>query len=144
MTLRSGAKIGSTNPTVLGVVPRDPSDHATLRTRPAASATDTVVSSTQAHSHDHATVALKGSSGKHYHGKLVLDPNAPASFFERPDEGTHFTCPVSGGVFEMESHTRGSLYEGRYYAFCCGGCAQDFDADPAFFVNRLKEAISEQ
>ncbi|MCH7600829.1 MAG: YHS domain-containing protein [Myxococcales bacterium] len=44
----------------------------------------------------------------------------------------------------MEPHTRVSVYEGRHYAFCCGGCAQNFDADPAFYVNRLNEALRKQ
>jgi YHS domain-containing protein len=109
----------------------------------AISAADPIVNSAEHSHHDPAAGGIKGSSGKHYHGNIVLDSNAPSSFAERPEEGTHFTCPVSGGVFEIESHTRGSVYEGRYYAFCCGGCAQDFDADPVFFVNRLKKAESE-
>ena len=94
--------------------------------------------------HDHAASGVDNHHGKHYHGKITLDPNAPASFAERPVEGTHFTCPVSGGVFEVEPRTRVSFYEGRHYAFCCGGCAQDFDADPDFFVNRLKKSRGDQ
>jgi len=31
-----------------------------------------------------------------------------------------------------------SVYQGRYYAMCCGGCQQDFDADPARFVEALE------
>jgi YHS domain-containing protein len=94
--------------------------------------------------------AASGMAGHHdhhgmdHHGKLLMDPNIPASFDEAPAMGTKFTCPVSGGVFEVEPHTRMSLYEGRHYAFCCGGCAQDFDADPAYFANRLEESLSDQ
>lgn len=80
--------------------------------------------------------------------KMVLsvfrETDTPASFDEQPAVGTHFTCPVSGGEFEMEPHTRVSVYEGRHYAFCCGGCAKNFDADPAFYVNRLNEALRKQ
>jgi hypothetical protein len=79
------------------------------------------------HSHDHGQA---GTSTEH---------EAPTSFATRPEVGTEFTCPVSGGLFEVEPHTRVSLYEGRYYAMCCGGCAQEFDADPAFFVNKLEK-----
>jgi YHS domain-containing protein len=53
---------------------------------------------------------------------------------DRPATGTFFTCPVSGGVFEVEDHTRMSFYNGKYYAFCCGGCAQAFKADPEKYV----------
>jgi YHS domain-containing protein len=70
------------------------------------------------------------------HAEVAFDgPPPPSSFAEKPPVGTHFTCPVSGGVFEVEPHTRMSFYEGRYYAFCCGGCKQDFDANPVRFVD---------
>ena len=81
--------------------------------------------------HDaHAHHALRQDGG-------LAESDAPTSFAERPEVGTEFTCPVSGGVFEVEPHTRVSFYEGRYYAFCCGGCQQDFDADPAHIVEAL-------
>ena len=85
--------------------------------------------------HDaHAHHALR-----HGEGVADADADAPTSFAERPEVGTEFTCPVSGGVFEVEPHTRMSFYEGRYYAFCCGGCQQDFDADPAHIVDALSQ-----
>ena len=74
---------------------------------------------------------------RHGDGLAHADADAPTSFAEPPEVGTEFTCPVSGGVFEVEPHTRVSFYEGRYYAFCCGGCQQDFDADPAHIVETL-------
>jgi YHS domain-containing protein len=86
-----------------------------------------------ASNHDaHAHHALRQGDG-------LAGSNAPTSFAERPEVGTEFTCPVSGGVFEVEPHTRVSFYEGRYYAFCCGGCQQDFDADPAHILEALRE-----
>jgi hypothetical protein len=100
-------------------------------------------SQSQAGAHAHHRQAKPGenlSIEEKFPSKLVLKANAPASFTEPPAVGTHFTCPVSGGVFEVEPHTRMAVYEDRHYAFCCGGCAQDFDSDPAFFVNRVKEA----
>ena len=80
----------------------------------------------------------------HHHGGAQphSGPQPPTSFAERPEVGTEFTCPVSGGVFEVEPRTRVSFYKGRYYAMCCGGCAQDFDADPAHFVEALKRTES--
>ena len=60
---------------------------------------------------------------------------APTSFDTKPEHGEFFTCPVSGGVFEVEEHTIVKQHEGKYYAFCCGGCAQDFDKDPDKFIN---------
>ena len=89
-----------------------------------------------AHSH-HAHHAGEAKALAH------SSPHAPTSFAERPEVGTEFTCPVSGGVFEVEPHTRVSFYEGRYYAMCCGGCAQDFDANPAHFVDALERAEAE-
>ena len=84
------------------------------------------------------------SQHAHHHGGAKAlahaNPHAPTSFAERPEVGTEFTCPVSGGLFEVEPRTRVSFYKGRYYAMCCGGCAQDFDADPAYFVERLEQA----
>lgn len=83
--------------------------------------------------HDaHAHHALRQEDGQ-------AESNAPSSFAERPEVGTEFTCPVSGGVFEVEPNTRMSFYEGRYYAFCCGGCQQDFDADPAHVLEALRQ-----
>ena len=83
--------------------------------------------------HDaHAHHALRQEGG-------LAESDAPSSFAERPEVGTEFTCPVSGGVFEVEPNTRMSFYEGRYYAFCCGGCQQDFDADPAHILETLRQ-----
>ena len=86
-----------------------------------------------ASSHDaHAHHALRQEDG-------LAHSDAPSSFAERPEVGTEFTCPVSGGVFEVEPNTRMSFYEGRYYAFCCGGCQQDFDANPAHILEALRQ-----
>ena len=74
-------------------------------------------------------------------GLADSDADAPTSFAEPPEVGTKFTCPVSGGVFEVESNTRVSFYEGRYYAFCCGGCQQDFDANPAHILEELRMSV---
>jgi YHS domain-containing protein len=89
-----------------------------------------------------AAAAVHDAHAHHAHHELraegaLAESDAPTSFAERPEVGTEFTCPVSGGVFEVESHTRMTVYEGRHYAFCCGGCKQDFDADPAQIVEAL-------
>ncbi len=76
---------------------------------------------------------------RHGDGLAHADADAPTSFAEPPEVGTEFTCPVSGGVFEVEPNTRVSFYEGRYYAFCCGGCQQDFDANPAHMLEALRQ-----
>jgi YHS domain-containing protein len=65
---------------------------------------------------------------------------ASAWFESKPAAGEYFTCPVSGGGFEVEEHTRMTEYNGRYYAFCCGGCAQDFAEPPEKFVSKLPKA----
>ena len=95
-------------------------------------ATQPTASGHDGHSH-HANHA-------NHAGYSEFPAGAPSSFAERPEVGTHFTCPVSGGVFEMEPRTRVSVYEGRYYPLCCGGCQQDFDANPMHFINALGKA----
>ncbi len=94
----------------------------------AARAPEGAVSGHDAHAHH----ALRQGDG-------LAESDAPTSFAERPEVGTEFTCPVSGGVFEVEPNTRMSFYEGRYYAFCCGGCQQDFDANPAHILEALNQ-----
>ena len=94
----------------------------------------------------HAPEAPASGHDAHAHHSLrqegaLADSGAPTSFAEPPELGTEFTCPVSGGVFEVESNTRVSFYEGRYYAFCCGGCQQDFDADPAHILEELRTSL---
>ncbi len=87
--------------------------------------------------------AVSGHDAHAHHalrqGDSLAESDAPSSFAERPEVGTEFTCPVSGGVFEVEPNTRMSFYEGRYYAFCCGGCQQDFDANPAHILEALRQ-----
>ncbi len=92
----------------------------------------------------HAPEGSVSGHGAHAHHALLQDDglaesDAPTSFAERPEVGTEFTCPVSGGLFEVEPNTRMSFYEGRYYAFCCGGCQQDFDADPVPILEALRQ-----
>ena len=97
-----------------------------------------------------AEVSASGPAGhadhSHHHGGAKAlshtDSEPPTSFAEVPEVGTEFTCPVSGGAFEVEKHTRVSFYDGRYYALCCGGCQQDFDADPAHFIDKMGRATN--
>lgn len=44
------------------------------------------------------------------------------------------TCPVSGAKFTPTDATPKVEHEGKTYAFCCGGCAAKFKADPAKYA----------
>lgn len=48
--------------------------------------------------------------------------------------GDRSTCPVSGEEFVVAEHSPTVEHEGRTYHFCCPGCAQRFEADPARFL----------
>jgi len=45
-------------------------------------------------------------------------------------------CPVSGEEFVVEATSPKVEHEGKTYYFCCSGCQQKFQSDPAKFVNK--------
>jgi YHS domain-containing protein len=51
-----------------------------------------------------------------------------------PPVGTKAKCPVMGTEFQVTKDTQSSVYKGKTYVFCCGGCKPQFDADPAKYV----------
>jgi YHS domain-containing protein len=51
-----------------------------------------------------------------------------------PAVGTKAKCPVMGTEFQVTKDTQSSVYKGKTYVFCCGGCKPQFDADPAKYV----------
>jgi xanthine dehydrogenase accessory factor len=54
--------------------------------------------------------------------------NDPAS---GPARNTEETDPVCGMIVSPDNSSHFSVYEGRTYYFCCAGCKQEFDAQPA-------------
>jgi YHS domain-containing protein len=59
------------------------------------------------------------------------ETNPPMSFSGPQPDGAMATCPVMGNVFKIDRNTPYSIYQGRYYYFCCASCKTKFDADPA-------------
>ncbi|MGM0596967.1 MAG: YHS domain-containing protein [Myxococcota bacterium] len=60
-------------------------------------------------------------------------------FANKPSPGTKAWCPVMKNEFTVTEKTEMSKYQGKYYAFCCGGCKPKFDKDPEKFIKILKE-----
>lgn len=53
--------------------------------------------------------------------------------------GDRSTCPVSGEEFVVSESSPTVEHEGRTYHFCCPGCAQRFQANPAQFLQPQAE-----
>jgi len=45
--------------------------------------------------------------------------------------GDRTTCPVSGEEFTVTESSPKAEYQGKTYYFCCPGCVEKFNADPA-------------
>lgn len=51
------------------------------------------------------------------------------------DKG-EIVCPVMGTIINDKSKAVGTYdYEGKRYYFCCGGCPEMFEADPAKYAD---------
>jgi YHS domain-containing protein len=50
--------------------------------------------------------------------------------------GDRSTCPVSGEEFVIAADSPKVEHEGKTFYFCCSGCAQKFQADPAKYVKK--------
>ena len=66
--------------------------------------------------------------------KAGAQADAPSSFASKPAAGTMAKCPVTGEVFKIGEKTRFAEHGGRWYAFCCPGCGNDFAKDPAKYA----------
>ncbi len=47
-------------------------------------------------------------------------------------------CPVMGDPLDADAYS--FVYEGREFKFCCDGCMDDFEKDPAKFVKMWDDA----
>lgn len=80
-------------------------------------------------------------------------PGCPARFKESPTtylpavykqvypQEVQLKCPVMGGPLDGKTFAD---YQGRRIGFCCDGCPQEFKANPAKYLPKLKEASTEQ
>lgn len=50
--------------------------------------------------------------------------------------GDKTTCPVSGEEFTVSASSPKVELDGKTYYFCCGDCAQKFQADPKKFLKQ--------
>jgi len=66
----------------------------------------------------------------------VADGAPPAAFDVEPGEGARATCPVSDRPFVVGKDTESVRHEGRFYVFCCPGCAGEFRANPGQYAQR--------
>lgn len=58
-----------------------------------------------------------------------------SSFDAAPAHGEKALCLVMNREFVVDDRTATSVYEGKTYAFCCDGCKQAFDENPAKYVH---------
>lgn len=54
------------------------------------------------------------------------------------DADGKYLCPVMGGPIADVHATRSVEYEGKTYYFCCAGCPEQFEAEPAKFVSAIE------
>ena len=69
-------------------------------------------------------------------GTTARAAKAPSSFAQKPPAGTRAFCPVMKHDFTVKADSKFSVYQGRYYVFCCPPCKPKFDADPAKYAGR--------
>lgn len=80
----------------------------------------------QHHGHRHAHKSMARSTGD--------EAKAPVSFDKPAPVGTKARCPVMGNEFSISEKSEHSVYKGRHYYFCCGGCKPKFDENPQKYL----------
>lgn len=60
----------------------------------------------------------------------------PTVFDKAQPAGTKAVCPVSGHSFEITKDTLHSEVDGKFVYYCCAGCKDKFDADPAKYLSK--------
>jgi YHS domain-containing protein len=83
-----------------------------------------------------------GSCGAHADGPH--DATVQAAFDAAPAHGEKALCLVMNREFVVDDRTATSVYEGKTYAFCCDGCKQAFDENPAKYVHADVKAATNQ
>ena len=78
-----------------------------------------------------AFLALAGATASMAQTKATPAPAAPAA---KP-AAAELVCPVTGEkIASVKDATGSSVYKGKTYYFCCGGCKPAFDKNPAKYV----------
>lgn len=73
-------------------------------------------------------------------GMAKVDPEgAVKSWDAKPEAGAKGICPVSGEAFMVTDATVFSVFEGKFYGYCCAGCQGRFEADPQSFLSKAAE-----
>ena len=63
----------------------------------------------------------------------VVDGNV----WKTEDGKKHFVCPVMGNEGVVTSKTTYSDVDGKRYYYCCAGCSDKFEAEPAKYIKKL-------
>ncbi len=73
-----------------------------------------------------------------------LKPEAPAVKTVKSDPYTLDICPVSGGKLGSMGDPITKVVNGREVKFCCAGCPERYEADPAKFNTKIDKMMVEQ
>jgi YHS domain-containing protein len=72
-----------------------------------------------------------------YVKKLVL----PANIHDISKDGTHFICPITGEIGNLNDKTNYCDYNSKRYYLCCPDCKPKFEKDPAKYAKALCEKM---
>ncbi len=89
---------------------------------------------------DFVRVSMMQPAGEE-HAEHEMDMN-PAE--RKGDPYLLDTCPISGEKLGEMGDAIVKVYDGREVRFCCKGCIEDFEADPATFWKTVNEQIIER
>ena len=93
--------------------------------------------------HDHAVHRYDEHAG-HDHGAHASDADGADEKAFVGDAYPLNTCPVSGRPLDSMGGAVSYIHEGREIKFCCAGCDEQFEADPAAHLAAIDEQIIEQ
>lgn len=80
----------------------------------------------------------------HDHAVMSTDKPTDKPAIEIPQaivEVTPEKCPIMGGEINKAVS---SIYQGHLYYFCCQGCVSSFEADPAQYLEKFKDAATRE
>lgn len=100
------------------------------------------------HDSDHEHPHTQDEDGREYHGTEDSDADGPTASVTEGDLAAQKAayplkvCLVEGGE-ELGSMGEPAEYvhEGRLVMFCCKGCIEDFQAEPAKYLAQLDKAL---
>jgi len=64
----------------------------------------------------------------------TVKPPVLAHTITDAEVGQQVKCPVMGTDITVTKDTLSAEYKGKVYYFCCGGCPDEFNADPEKFA----------